>query len=137
MLRSKKNKGCISGVSAHDTRIDLFWSEYNVNAMTHFKRVFEKLEYLGHLATGDNADLWVLHSAHMPVINKIIDEFKELHSNYLLSTIVCKDPLNIFLASSLKIKSSIATQTLKLSVICVCGKCPTHCGARKNCQSCI
>ena len=73
MLRAAQCEGCIGSRSAHNCRIEHFWREHNVKVMIHFKKVFEKLEYLGHLDTYDNTDLWALNSVFILDINKRID----------------------------------------------------------------
>ena len=43
MLRSTHFKGHIGGRSRHNTRIECFWREHNVNVMIHFRKVLETL----------------------------------------------------------------------------------------------
>ena len=72
-----------------------------MNAMVHFRKLLEKLEFLGHLGVDDNIDLWALHSSYAPVISKIIDEIKENRYHHPMSHIGHKIPHSIFLTSSL------------------------------------
>ena len=57
--------------------------EHNAHVMTYFKKVFQKLESLGHLHADVSTDIWALNSVCMPAINKRIDQFKECCGNLL------------------------------------------------------
>ena len=66
-------RGHIGDRSTHNTRIELFLRECNVNEMIHFKNKFERLESLGQINPDGNTDLWSLHYDFMDGINQKSD----------------------------------------------------------------
>ena len=70
MVRNTQHRGRVGRKSTHNTRIERFWREYNVNVMINSKYVFEILDSLGHKATDDSTDLLSFYYSYMCLVNK-------------------------------------------------------------------
>ena len=77
MACSTKCRGCVGSKPAHNTRVEYFWREYNVDVANHSRDVFETLQSLGHLGADDGTDLQLLHCACACVVNQKNHDFKE------------------------------------------------------------
>ena len=103
-LCSTQRKGSIGGKSTHNKMFESFRREHNTNDAVHFRVEFEKLEILWVLDTDDKTDTWALHCVQVPVINRIIEHFKECFNNHAMSAQGHKSPLNLYVDSAFKIK---------------------------------
>lgn len=94
--RGEEKRPVAVGSSVHNVRVERLHRDTNVQVGQTFKALFLKMESDGMLDRNNDADLFCLHYAFLPVINKKLAEFREAHNNHAISTEGNRTPNQLF-----------------------------------------
>lgn len=86
----------IVGISVHNQRVERHNRDANEQILSVFREEFYQLERHGLLDPLNDTDLFCLHYAYMPKINKSLTEFIAAHNNHALSTEGNNTPAQMF-----------------------------------------
>jgi hypothetical protein len=101
MLAHRGRDRCvIAGSSVHNTRVERMHLEVKTQVVVTFREMFLDLEREGILDRDNDTDLFCLHYAFLPRINRALQEFRQAHNNHALSTERNQTPLQLFFTNS-------------------------------------
>ena len=100
-VHGEDSRAVIAGSSVHNQRIERHNRTVNEQVITRFKGIFYQLEREGILDPLNEIDMFCLHHAFLPLLNKSLSEFVAAHNNHKLSTEENKTPVQILMSNAM------------------------------------
>ena len=94
--RGENRGSIITGSSVHNCRVERLHRDVYSGVLVFYARIFEELEYEGHLDVLDEVHLFSLHHVYIPRIQKSFNEFVNQMNNRPVSTERNQSPLQMW-----------------------------------------
>lgn len=101
------NRGSVlTGPSVRNQRIERLWREVNRIIVSRFLNIFLFLETNGHFDPNNEVHLLALHVVYLPLINSVIEQFKQQWNNHPLTSESNYTPLQLWVRGLITLRNS-------------------------------
>ena len=112
--RGPRQGSAITGKSTHNQRIERLWRDLFSGCVSYFYSLFYGLEDLQLVNINDNRDIYALHFVFIPIIQQLLDLFKQGWAHHALRTEHNRTPFQLWI-SGLYHQQSSDTQRAAVS----------------------